>query len=71
MRKIQEKPNKKLEGSYEEVFRFMQTNLLLLSENSSLAQPLPNETYPTVVTYGAYEEPILGDGEESNNAKLE
>ena len=65
MARTKEKTNEKIEDQYQEVFKFIQTNIHLQSENSSLAQPMPYESIPTLVTYGAYEEPILGNSGEN------
>ena len=60
MKKKQAVPKSKLETQYEELFRQLQTTWVVPHENSSLAQPTPLKVLPSVVTYGAYEEPIFG-----------
>jgi hypothetical protein len=50
----------KLEIQYAEIVKQLQTTFGPLSDNTSLAQPSPFKVFPTVVTYGAYEEPITG-----------
>lgn len=52
--------DKKLETQYAEIVRQLQTSFGPLPDNSSLAQPTSLKVFPTVVTYGAYEEPITG-----------
>ena len=49
-----------LEVRYAEIVKQSQTTRGPLSDNTSLAQPSPLRIYSTVVTYSAYEEPILG-----------
>ena len=57
----QPQQEKKWETQYEEIVRLVRTSFTTpLPENSSLAQPTLLEVLPTVVTYGAYEEPITG-----------
>jgi hypothetical protein len=50
----------KLEIRHLEIVRQLQTTFGPLPDNTSLAQPSPFKIYHTVVTYSAYEEPILG-----------
>ena len=50
----------KLEIRHAEIVRQLQTTFRMLPDNTSLAQPSPFKVFPTVVTYSAYEEPILG-----------
>ena len=50
----------KLEIQYAEIVKQLQTTFGPLPDNTSLAQPSPFKVFPTVVTYGAYEEPIIG-----------
>jgi hypothetical protein len=52
--------DKKFEAQYAEIVKQLQTSFGPLPDNSSLAQPTPLKVFPTVVTYGAYEEPITG-----------
>jgi len=52
--------NKKIEVQYAEIVIQLQTTFGPLPDNTSLAQPSPFKIFPTVVTYGAYEEPIIG-----------
>jgi hypothetical protein len=57
----QPQQEKKWETQYEEIVKLVRTSFTTpLPENSSLAQPTLLEVLPTVVTYGAYEEPITG-----------
>ncbi len=49
---------KKLEEQYAEIVTQLQISFELPLENSSLAQPTPFKVLPTVLTFGAYEEPI-------------
>lgn len=49
-----------LEVQYAEIVKQLQTTFGPLSDNTSLAQPSPFRVYQTIVTYSAYEEPILG-----------
>ena len=50
----------KLEIQHVEILKQLQTTFGPLPDNTSLAQPSPFRVLPTVVTYSAYEEPILG-----------
>lgn len=52
------KPNLDLESKYLEIVNKLHSSFVLKSDTSSLAQPLPTKVVPTVVTYGAYEQPI-------------
>lgn len=49
-----------LEKQYEELFEPI-TIQPESSGNYSLAQPSPLKTISSIVTYGAYEEPIMGE----------
>ena len=49
-----------LEKQYEELFIPITTQPEL-SNSYSLAQPSPLKTISSIVTYGAYEEPIIGE----------
>ena len=49
-----------LEVQYAEIVKQLQTTFGPLPDNASLSQPSPYKIFPTVVTYGAYEEPIIG-----------
>ena len=49
---------KRLEEQYAEIVTELQLSFELPLENSSLVQPTPFKVLPTVLTYGAYEEPI-------------
>lgn len=51
---------KGLEEQYAEIVRTLQTEFGPLPDGASLAQPSPYRTVPTVVTYGAYDQPIMG-----------
>lgn len=53
-------PNLDLESKYLEIVQEIHSSFVLQSDSSSLAQPLPTKVLPTVVTYGAYEQPIVG-----------
>lgn len=55
------KTNRKsrLEVRHSEIVKQLQTTFGPLPDNASLAQPSPFRVYPTIVTYSAYEEPIL------------
>lgn len=54
------KETPELEVRHSEIVKQLQTTFGPLSDNTSLAQPSPLRVYPTIVTYSAYEEPILG-----------
>jgi len=49
----------KLEIQHAEIISQMQLTFRPLPDNASLAQPSPFTVFYTVVTYSAYEEPIL------------
>lgn len=49
----------RLEIRHSEIVKQLQTTFSPLSDNTSLAQPSPFRIYTTVVTYSAYEQPIL------------
>ena len=49
----------RLEVQHSEIVKQLQTTFGPLPDNTSLAQPSPFTVYPTVVTYSAYEEPIV------------
>ncbi|MFO0706714.1 MAG: hypothetical protein U0412_07645 [Nitrospira sp.] len=52
-----------LETQYEQFFQPLVQiygSPSLLIEETSLEQPSPLRTVPSVVTYGAYEEPLIG-----------
>ena len=51
----------KLEIRHAEIIKRFQTTISPLPDNASLAQPSPLTIFPTVVTYSAYEEPILAN----------
>lgn len=57
-----------LEKQYLEIMQQTQIIYTQLSETSSLAQPSPAKALPTVVTYGAYEPPIVGLSQTNINA---
>ncbi len=53
-----------LEVRHYEIVKQLQTTFGPLPDNTSLAQPSPFKVYPTIVTYSAYEEPILANRED-------
>lgn len=53
-----EKKIKSLEKQYAELFRGL--NFVALPEEGSLEQPSPLMIVPSLTTYGAYEEPVVG-----------
>ena len=50
----------KLEEQYLEIVKQITTTFGPLPDNTSLAQPSPFRVLPTLVTYGAYDPPIVG-----------
>jgi len=58
----QRSDDKKWETQYAEIVKVVQTISTIgpADDNSSLAQPTPLQVLPTFLTYGAYDEPILG-----------
>jgi hypothetical protein len=56
------KPNKQksLEDKYEELFKYMNVLPEGSQDESSLEQPSPLQVVPSLTTYGAYEEPVIG-----------
>ncbi len=61
VKKLTKQLNRKtnLEIQHAEIIKLLQPTFRLLPDNASLAQPSPLTVLPTVVTYSAYEEPIL------------
>lgn len=53
-----DKQPRKLQEQYQELFRALPG--LMKADSESLEQPSPLKVVPSVTTYGAYEEPILG-----------
>ncbi|MEK7354498.1 MAG: hypothetical protein AABZ77_08345 [Chloroflexota bacterium] len=49
-----------LEVQYAEIVKQLQTTFGPLPDDASLSQPLPYKVFPTIVTYGGFEEPIIG-----------
>ena len=51
-----------LEHQYSEFFQYVvpSYSVLISGDESSLEQPSPLKVVPSVVTYGAYEEPLIG-----------
>jgi len=53
------KAPQKLEDQYRDIVRV--SPAVLRSDNESLEQPSPLKVVRSITTYGAYEEPILGN----------
>lgn len=53
-----EKKTQSLEEQYQEYFKLNQ--VLIQSDEGSLEQPSPLMIVPSLTTYGAYEEPVVG-----------
>lgn len=49
-----------LEEQYSELFRYNPSHIISEAEGDSLEQPSPLKIVPSLTTYGAYEEPIVG-----------